>query len=80
MPAIQYGGLRLGSGYRILANGYAKKGMTPQADLAIAEAHFLEGDLKQAQIFAKRSQRGLKEGSPESLRAGDIVSYKIPKG
>lgn len=66
--------------YRILANGYAKKGMTPQADLAIAEAHFLEGDLKQAQIFAKRSQRGLKEGSPESLRAGDIVSYKIPKG
>ncbi len=66
--------------FRILANGYAKKGWTPQADLAIAEAHFLEGDLKQAQIFAKRSQRGLKEGSPESLRAGDIVSYKIPKG
>ena len=66
--------------FRILANAYAKKGQTPQADLAIAEAHFLEGDLQQAQIFAKRSQRGLKEGSPEALRAGDIVNYKIPKG
>ena len=66
--------------YRLLANGLYKKGQTPQADLAIAEAHFLTGDLKQAQIFAKRSQRGLKEGSPESLRAGDIVNYKIPTG
>ena len=66
--------------YRLLANGLYKKNQTPQADLAIAEAHFLEGDLKQAQIFAKRSQRGLKEGSPESLRAGDIVNYKVPTG
>lgn len=62
--------------YRILANGYHKRGQTPEADWAIAEAHFLEGDIKQAQIFAKRSQRGLKSGSPESLRAGDIVNYK----
>ena len=50
--------------YRLLASGYHKKGLTPEADLAIAEAHFLEGDVKQAQIFAKRSQRGLKNGSP----------------
>jgi predicted Zn-dependent protease len=64
--------------YRILASGYGTKGQTPEADLAIAEAHFLEGDIKQAQIFAKRAQRGLKNGSPESLRAGDIVNYKIP--
>ncbi len=66
--------------YRILANNYYKKGLTPQADLAIAEAHFLEGDIKKAQIFAKRSQAGLKSGSPESLRAGDIVNFKIPQG
>ena len=66
--------------YRLLANGLYKRDQTPQADLAIAEAHFLEGDLKQAKIFAKRSQRGLKEGSPESLRAGDIVNYKDPTG
>jgi predicted Zn-dependent protease len=66
--------------YRLLASGYAKQGHVAEADLAIAEAHFLEGDLKQAKIFAKRSQRGLKNGSPEGLRAGDIVSYKAPKG
>ena len=65
--------------YRLLASGYAKQGKLAEADLAIAEAHFLEGNLKQAKIFAKRSQRGLKNGSPEGLRAGDIVSYKLPK-
>ncbi|MGD9805891.1 MAG: M48 family metalloprotease [Hyphomicrobiaceae bacterium] len=65
--------------YRLLASGYAKHGQLAEADLAIAEAHFLEGDLRQAKIFAKRSQRGLKNGSPEGLRAGDIVSYKAPK-
>ena len=64
--------------YRILAQGYGQKGLTPQADLAIAEAHFLEGNIKQAKIFAQRSQKGLKNGSPESLRAGDIVTYKGP--
>ena len=67
-------------GFRILASGYAKQGRVAEADLAIAEAHFLEGNVKQAQIFAKRSQRGLKSGSPEGLRAGDIVSYKLPTG
>jgi predicted Zn-dependent protease len=65
-------------GFRLLASGYAKQGRVAEADLAIAEAHFLEGNIKRAQIFAKRSQRGLKNGSPEGLRAGDIVSYKLP--
>jgi predicted Zn-dependent protease len=64
-------------GYRILATAYAAKGLTPQADFAIAEAHFLEGNVKQAKIFAKRSQKGLANGSPEALRAGDIVNYKL---
>ncbi len=67
-------------GYRLLASGYAKQGKVAEADLSIAEAHFLEGNIKQAQIFAKRAQRGLRAGSPEGLRAGDIVSYKPPKG
>ncbi len=66
--------------YRLLANGYHKKGKVPEADLAIAEAHYAEGDIKQAQIFAKRAQRGLKAGSPEGLRAGDIVNYKLKQG
>ena len=64
--------------FRILAQGYGHKGLTPQADLAIAEAHYLEGNIKQAKIFAQRSQKGLKGGSPEALRAGDIVNTKLP--
>ena len=62
--------------WRILAQGYGGKGDRPRAEYAIAEAHFLEGDIKQAKIFAQRAQRGLKDGSPEALRAGDIVNYK----
>ncbi len=64
--------------YRILAQGYSAKSKLPEANLATAEALFLEGDIKQAQIFAKRAQVGLRNGSPEWIRAGDIVNYKIP--
>ena len=64
--------------HRILANAYYKLNRLPDADLATAEALFLEGDLKQAQIFAKRAQPRLKNGSPNWIRAGDIVNFKIP--
>ncbi len=64
--------------YRILANAFYKQDRLPEADLATAEALFLEGDLKQAQIFAKRAQPRLKNGSPNWIRAGDIVNFKIP--
>lgn len=64
--------------HRILANAYYKQNQLPDADLATAEALFLEGDLKQAQIFAKRAQPRLKSGSPNWIRAGDIVNFKIP--
>ena len=42
--------------YRLLANSYYKQGKRPEADAMIAQAYFLEGDLKQAQLFAKRAQ------------------------
>lgn len=64
--------------YRILANGFYKQNLLPEADLSTAEALFLEGDLKQAQIFAKRAQPRLKNGSPTWIRAGDIVNFKGP--
>jgi predicted Zn-dependent protease len=41
-----------------------------------AQAYFYEGDIKQAQIFAKRAQTKLKAGSPEWLKNDDIVNYK----
>ncbi len=66
------------TGYRLLGNAYYKKGRFPEADLATAQAHFLDGDIKQAKIFAKRSQVKFKQGSPEWLKAEDIINYKEP--
>jgi predicted Zn-dependent protease len=65
--------------YRLLANAYYKQGREAQANAATAQASFLEGNLKQAQIFAKRAQRGLTKGSPEWIKADDILKYK-PEG
>ena len=62
--------------YRLLANNFYKEGKRPQADAMIAQAYFIEGDLKQAQIFAKRAQSQLRAGSPEWLKNDDIINYK----
>ena len=64
--------------HRQLANAFARKELMPQADLATAQAHFLEGNVKQAQIFAKRAQTKLPKGSPEWIKSEDIISYKEP--
>ncbi|MCZ7594854.1 MAG: M48 family metalloprotease [Hyphomicrobium sp.] len=50
--------------FRLLANSYYKQGKRPEADAMIAQAYFLEGDLKQAQLFAKRAQTKLRSGTP----------------
>ena len=62
--------------YRLLATGYYKQGKRPEADAMIAQAYFLEGDLKQAQLFAKRAQTQLRSGSPEWLKNDDIINFK----
>jgi predicted Zn-dependent protease len=62
--------------YRLLANSYYKQGKRPEADAMIAQAYFLEGDVKQAQLFAKRAQTKLPSGTPEWLRNDDIINYK----
>ena len=61
-----------------LAKAFYMKGLYPQADLEAAQAHFVEGNVKQAQIFAKRALVKLPRGSPEWIRAEDIVNYKEP--
>ena len=66
--------------YHTLATALYKKGQAPQAEYAAAQAHFIEGNFKQAQIFAKRAQTKLPQGSPEWNRAEEIVSFKIPTG
>jgi predicted Zn-dependent protease len=62
--------------FRLLANSYYKQGKQPEADAMIAQAYFLEGDLKQAQLFAKRAQKMLRSGTPEWLKNDDIINYK----
>lgn len=62
--------------YRLLATAYYKDGKGPEADAMTAQAFFLEGDLKQAKLFAKRAQLKLKPGSPEWIKADDIITFK----
>ncbi len=62
--------------YRLLATAYYKQGKGPEADAATAQAYFLEGDVKQAQIFAQRAQVKLQPGTPEWIKNDDIVNYK----
>lgn len=62
--------------YRLLANSYYKQGKRPEADAMIAQAYFIEGDVKEAQLFAKRAQVKLRSGTPEWLKNDDIINYK----
>lgn len=62
--------------YRSLADAHYRLGRQAEADAAIAQAYFLEGNVEQAQNFAKRAQRALRQGSPTWLKMDDIVSYK----
>lgn len=64
--------------YRMLASAYYKQGKGPEADAMTAQAYFLEGNLKQSQIFAKRAQSKLRTGSPEWIKNDDIINYRPP--
>lgn len=65
--------------YRLLANAFYKQGKGPEADAMQAQAHFYEGNLKQAQIFAKRAQSRLSKGTPMWQENEDVISYKAPE-
>ena len=62
--------------YNMLGQAYYDKGLIPQAELARAQGLFYFGAVKQAQEFARRAQGALKPGSPEWVKADDIVNYK----
>jgi predicted Zn-dependent protease len=65
-----------GSAYNTLGQALYDKGQLPQAELARAQGLFYFGALKQAQEFAKRAQAALKPGSPDWVKADDIINYK----
>ena len=62
--------------YNTLGQAYYDKGLLPQSELARAQGLFYFGAVKQAQEFAKRAQAGLKPGSPDWVKADDIINYK----
>jgi len=77
-------------GYRQLASAYARKAnlaraggakrsFMARASLASAEAYFYEGRLKLAKEQAKRAKVGLPEGSPNWIRADDILAFRLPE-
>ncbi|MEX2166270.1 MAG: M48 family metalloprotease [Methyloceanibacter sp.] len=77
-------------GYRQIAAAYARKAEAAkagqakqqymaQAALASAEAYFYEGRLKEAKQQAKRAKAGFLEGTPNSIKADDILAFEVPK-
>ena len=77
-------------GYRQLAAAYARKAeaaqavgakklFMAQAELASAEAYFYEGQLKLAKHQAKRAKAGFIDGTPNWIKADDILAFEVPR-
>lgn len=62
--------------FRLLSTALYNQGKGPEADAAQAQASFQEGNLQQAQNFAKRAQARLAPGTPEWIKTDDIINYK----
>ncbi|MGE0005923.1 MAG: M48 family metalloprotease [Parvibaculaceae bacterium] len=61
--------------YQLMAMAYGQLGDIPRADLATAEAAYFRGDRKLAEEKAKVAMATLKRGSPDWLRANDILNF-----
>jgi predicted Zn-dependent protease len=59
--------------WQILARAYGLQGNQPLADLATAEAYMIAGRRPEAVAIARRAQSRFKPGSPDWLRADDII-------
>jgi len=66
------------NGYRFLAQAYGQLGEIGPAELATAEGYFHSGAYRDAKIMAARAQMKLKRGSPEWIRAQDIIEFREP--
>jgi predicted Zn-dependent protease len=58
-----------------MAIAYARLGNIPLADLSTAEAAILKGDRELASQKAQLAAQKLKQGSPEWIRAKDILNF-----
>jgi predicted Zn-dependent protease len=66
------------NGYRFLAQAYGQIGDVGAAELATAEGYFHSGAYRDAKAFAARAQTRLQRGSPDWLRAQDIIDFREP--
>lgn len=66
-------------GYGYLAQAYGQSGQMGLADLATADQHYYAGKIMDAKVFATRAQTRLKSGSPDWLRAQDIINTSTKK-
>ena len=61
--------------YLLMARAYGQTGDIARAELATAEAALLKGDKKLALEKAKAAQGLFKTGSPEWIRANDVLTF-----
>ena len=65
--------------FKLSAQAHAAKGDTARAELATAEYAFATGDRELAVEKAKVAQDRFKRGTPEWLRANDILTFAAKK-
>jgi predicted Zn-dependent protease len=65
--------------FKLQAQAHATKGDTARAELATAEMAFTNGDRELAVEKAKIAQDQFKRGTPEWLRANDILTFAAKK-
>ncbi len=63
----------------LMAQAYGELGDIPRAELSAAEAAILTGDKELALQKSARAIKGLKNGSPEWIRANDILNFARQK-
>ncbi len=61
--------------HRLLATAYGRMGDEPRAKLHLAEEALLQGKKDYAKSQAEIAKNGLKTGSPDWIRADDILNY-----
>jgi predicted Zn-dependent protease len=60
-------------GYRQLAIAYGQLNKIPEAQLASAQGFLFEGNADFAKVHAERAIRAFPEGSPNWVKANDII-------
>ncbi len=68
-----------GPAYLELANAYARLNRLADADLATAQGYFYSGRINDAKDRARRAQTAFPLGSPNWIKADDIVNFQPPK-